>query len=1248
MRWVAWSKGVGAESADSLSLLPAMFSLPSLPENWLGWLFLCGLLAASLAFVYRSSSKLLERFEEVVFTNWRLALLGATGIVLSLASGWTTWDGMRNFTGEPVLSFMVTFGIQGVMLIVAWLIGESFATGMSAVRQSKRGFTAAVSGLVMPYFLVLRIIMANIVLWVMFLACMATSVFFSFDSLFSTIFPLAERERAAQLRAQNQISGLVAELGDTIATERLRQAQGLFATESWQTYSAGLDGVAEKALAAQDDLRAHFRKRVEANRQAVAEQQERQSTAASQQAALRARKTRIAEELSRLQAARPGSVGEVTQQEDTVRSLERELEAQTARVLAEEKGVGGSGRAGRGSKWRAQKALEEKLTSEVEIERQKLETRRERLTEIDEGIARIKSELATLDGELAKLLGQVLTAKELISAAEKRKAADTERVADPINVLPAFERARTRFREEPTSTALDQLQSSCLEVLAGLAATGTEKGRGTEDRCDTKKVAELAAPLFALNAGVASFNENCASGELIEAQPSTNALFKFLRQCLSNSGLPSEQTRDLRNKINFAELNRDDRAHRFVVTWNAFTDGNRLAYLALAIAIAIDSLVFMAGLFGANVVRSPLQDVPNRKLRSARHLEEIIDNALLPNRYVSACATLDAMKPIDAEDGFTQEIVRDRIPAGHHDKVNKVLNAGAAIGAVQRLDNNNDHARIRSEMFEYLSIVAKREVESNREHIEIAELEPAISHALHPKVGENAQTVLKSLTPYTPPREAKAKATTLRAKQKPDNDTARFSAVLELGRAEDEDLPILNNFLITGAAHGMIDKLAEPPEAATANPPAALDALAEASPAPPASTDYLIDRILHKALLSVARAHPIMAEAPALQHAANAVAVQDDMPDQRAQSTAQPLQNERAPASADTPQLGGNGSADNANGGAKAVEVTLPPVPLIRREARSNDVPALTASVPTPTPAPPARAERSAMTEPAPHPQPVADIPPEGETPDAPPEDPADGIVGYEVALDAFALNGEAAGAKSKADDSPSAPGTGSILERAGAENGPAGGLIAPEGLRPEPMPLDDEEAEREALRAELIEHYVPFLDFPREIIDDILRLGPEVDVDALNEILDQIVPHEEELEDAVSQFGHNFTEAMAKAEQSLPQKLAAQPGTEAALEALKADLVEYRVMLLVSPQGAYRNRIWEIRRELSEMRGNVLDAERIERELSVVNKHYAQMARADLSTATGWHEVKVSLAAFERYLSDMMEDAPVSAVQNA
>ena len=80
-----------------------------------------------------------------------------------------------------------------------------------------------------------------------------------------------------------------------------------------------------------------------------------------------------------------------------------------------------------------------------------------------------------------------------------------------------------------------------------------------------------------------------------------------------------------------------------LVTWNAFQDGNRLAYLALAIAIGIDSLIFMTGLFGANAVRSPLADVPSSKGRNSQQLEAIVENALLPDTFdntARACSTV--------------------------------------------------------------------------------------------------------------------------------------------------------------------------------------------------------------------------------------------------------------------------------------------------------------------------------------------------------------------------------------------------------------------------------------------------------------------------------------------------------------------------------------------------------------------------------------------------------------------------------
>jgi len=303
-------------------------------ETWRSLLVLLLILAA-LVYALRANgfvARVWKIIQEVMLTNWQLALLGTAAIVLSLASGWRTWDGMRNFTNEPLLSLMITFGIQAVMLIVAWLIGESFATGMSQqVDGSKRERTSAdaiigmvlglatsgaifywllhISGavswtrtadlsfdwsrfatvamyfaialliaaaiaysfirggeLAVPYVRGTRVIARNVVLWVMFLACMGTSVFFSFDSFFSVIFPEEQRKRAADLRAQNQVSGILSDIGATIASRRVTEAARLFETAEWQHYDAQLSELTRRAQASSREIEAYFLQQLEQRR----------------------------------------------------------------------------------------------------------------------------------------------------------------------------------------------------------------------------------------------------------------------------------------------------------------------------------------------------------------------------------------------------------------------------------------------------------------------------------------------------------------------------------------------------------------------------------------------------------------------------------------------------------------------------------------------------------------------------------------------------------------------------------------------------------------------------------------------------------------------------------------------------------------------------------------------------------------------------------------------------------------------
>ena len=269
--------------------------------------------------------------------------------------------------------------------------------------------------------------------------------------------------------------------------------------------------------------------------------------------------------------------------------------------------------------------------------------------------------------------------------------------------------------------------------------------------CDPKQAAEAAARVFALNAGVVAFQANCAGGDKLAQLTTTDALLGFGRKCLQDSGLISKDSADIGARLSAIDMNRDDKAHRFVVTWNAFLDGNRLAYLALVLAIGVDALVFMSGLFGAQALRSPLSDVPSPKARSAHQLEAIIEAALLPDTFKNARLALRAMHPRQPVDGFTNEVRLDELDPESACQVRDVLNAGATIGAV-RETGTPGHYLVRAELHTFLSDVdqarAQEQARGDRaQGLDLDRLEKRIREALMPHVLETSEAVLHHLHP---------------------------------------------------------------------------------------------------------------------------------------------------------------------------------------------------------------------------------------------------------------------------------------------------------------------------------------------------------------------------------------------------------------------------------------------------------------------------------------------------------------------
>jgi hypothetical protein len=792
----------------AVALLTTDFDVSAFLSNNLLWLSLA-LIAGTI--VLFKGRQMMQAFERALASNWQLVLLATTGVVLSLASGYTTFDGMRNFTQAPLLSVMIAFGIQGVMLIVAWLIGESFATGMNHRPANGRSFSprdatigmllalalvgmtfywalqqfdaVTVTGaatveadwqrfanvafyyalglivlaviafnfsrggdLALPYVQSARVIARNLVLWVMFLATMAASVFFSFDSHFNAIFPQEQRARAAEIRTTGQIGGVVADIGALTQKRQLEEAEALFASEGWRVYDRQLAVLAQAAQGSQDEIERYFVQQMEERRRAINQQQERIATAQSGQAGLANRKISLTEELSRLKAERPGLAGEFAEHKGELDAKAREIDAKRVEALAEDRGVEGTLKQGKGPVYRERMAELATLQDQYKIKQERANNAQKRLAAAETRIAQVERELSTIDGDLAKLKGEAETAQHRIQATEAASADEAGQRLDPARVLPAFERARAAFRQQPNTERLAALQQQCTHLVTAMSSNPATKERVRAIDCDPKQAAEAAARVFALNAGLVAFQTKCAGGDRLARQATTDALLAFGRQCLQDSGLISKDSTDIGARLSAIDMNRDDKAHRFVVTWNAFLDGNRLAYLALILAIGVDALVFMSGLFGAQALRSPLSDVPSPKARSAEQLEAIVKNALGEERLENAELVLSAMKPIGIAGDNRSEVDLTHYDPETARRIRKVLVAGASIGAVERV-SNNDHYLVRSELFEYLSVVAHSARETDREYSNRTRLIHIVGVALEPDRQSNAQVVLGYVEP---------------------------------------------------------------------------------------------------------------------------------------------------------------------------------------------------------------------------------------------------------------------------------------------------------------------------------------------------------------------------------------------------------------------------------------------------------------------------------------------------------------------
>jgi septal ring factor EnvC (AmiA/AmiB activator) len=190
---------------------------------------------------------------------------------------------------------------------------------------------------------------------------------------------------------------------------------------------------------------------MEERRRAIAQQQERIATAQSGQAGLAGKKVSLTEELSRLKSERPGLAAEYGQHQSELDAKAKEIDAKRVEGMAEDRGVEGTLKQGKGPVFRQRMAELGTLQDQYKIKQERTKDAQKRLNAVESRIAQIERELSTIDGDLAKLKGEAYTAEQRIKQAEAVNADDESAKLDPARVLPAFERARAAFRQQPIS-----------------------------------------------------------------------------------------------------------------------------------------------------------------------------------------------------------------------------------------------------------------------------------------------------------------------------------------------------------------------------------------------------------------------------------------------------------------------------------------------------------------------------------------------------------------------------------------------------------------------------------------------------------------------------------------------------------------------------------------------------------------------------------------------------------------------------
>ena len=556
-----------------------------------------------------------------------LAVMSA--FLISVASFWTTFIGTLSFFGytpfQVLFGFILALGIQITLFLASWFVAEEMTTRQrQPLAQSMRTNGLADPGEQKQRWFVIEHFGKVAIL----LICMLASIFFSFSAHFENVYGSKRLELANLQNARADTQQVITSTEQAIRDERNAESKRLTEQDaSWKQFESELNRLLTMAESRPEDVRnAMNSKRIAAEGEIAKTQREIEEG--------RKEIARINREIEAVnaRAGLPTITGSAENIDGLARKVE-ELRAEKTRLeVARQIEINGEGnlvenlppacqavksgartnsRGGRTGKGVGPVArclgaeladITPKLASaerELAAARKRREDTLTSASRSAEQIAQFKASRETvtvkLDRDEAWLKDQQRALDEIKGQNEKLFASS----GSHNEVVKNIRRDRDDFLRTGSKPVFDRMIANCANLVEIMQSVKDIAGDVSGNACNTAGFSATIDRMTKLDEALVAYSAQCVIDARFNAFTRPSDYVNYGSTCIALAKVPNRTAKESALINEIAQLNHPD-ASNFERSIASLARGDRLAWLAIALAIAVDIVVFLSAVLGAS------------------------------------------------------------------------------------------------------------------------------------------------------------------------------------------------------------------------------------------------------------------------------------------------------------------------------------------------------------------------------------------------------------------------------------------------------------------------------------------------------------------------------------------------------------------------------------------------------------------------------------------------------------------------